>query len=655
MFMIDFCPINSSQIIESLCLGTNEAFTSYQVDVPVVSLNTSTMYANIFCALCHNDEIVKPLNVSINCNFHFETDTDFIHFEYQKRELKWLIPIEANNDSSTIKECFMTLSYDEDMGRACENEVIDNCPLQWSDNLTTEQCAQYSDLVKDSKGNLYKNSACAICNNVDLSNLFCAEINRNSEYVTEPDLVFSKNLTIHFTEKICGPHEIWDIFKKDCVIFQCPEFYKLQNGKCYYNATALFYLGKYTVPRSCYSNTYLSNETVLFDNETIYVNATETYYYFGEFEFTKNDLVKVCKSLDGWTPNMILVSNILICISLICMLLHICIFILLPKRRNIPSKNLFSMTCCLFVVEFLYSGFFHSTENYIACLTVGVLLYFFLSVAFLWTNIMSIDVYRTFCSNTYQIKSKGIFIQYSIYAWTIPSVTTILAIAMNEYTSENFFLNPQFGTHKCWFNNKLGLVCFFTIPAGCIVLINMCLYALSVYYIYKQYKMGKMASKTGIKGELNSKNSDSKDIDNKKEGNTTNLQNDIKKNDKSSENKFAKRIKSKLSKQLRIQKKLRVRLALYCKLALIMGLTWVFAFMSIHTQLIVFEYLFIVFNGLQGTFIFLAFDAKKKILNDLKVRLGLQPETVIKEPIRNAVSIEGSSAQGNRFSFSKEP
>ncbi|KAK8385836.1 hypothetical protein O3P69_016545 [Scylla paramamosain] len=51
-----------------------------------------------------------------------------------------------------------------------------------------------------------------------------------------------------------------------------------------------------------------------------------------------------------------------------------------------------------------------------------------------------------------------------------------------------------------------------------------------------------------------------------------------------------------------------------------MGMTWIFAFISIHTKNIVFEYFFIITNGLQGAFIFVAFDLKKKVWEELSIK-----------------------------------
>ena len=58
----------------------------------------------------------------------------------------------------------------------------------------------------------------------------------------------------------------------------------------------------------------------------------------------------------------------------------------------------------------------------------------------------------------------------------------------------------------------------------------------------------------------------------------------------------------------------KARLLLYVKLAVIQGLTWSTGFMAILTGWSVSWYIFTVFNGLQGVFIFIFFDMKQKVL-----------------------------------------
>ena len=63
---------------------------------------------------------------------------------------------------------------------------------------------------------------------------------------------------------------------------------------------------------------------------------------------------------------------------------------------------------------------------------------------------------------------------------------------------------------------------------------------------------------------------------------------------------------------LLLYRKDQIRFYLYLKLFIIMGLTWIFGFIAAFARVQFLWYLFIAFNGLQGAFIFVMFDVKRK-------------------------------------------
>ena len=62
-----------------------------------------------------------------------------------------------------------------------------------------------------------------------------------------------------------------------------------------------------------------------------------------------------------------------------------------------------------------------------------------------------------------------------------------------------------------------------------------------------------------------------------------------------------------------LERKECIRFLLYIKLGVIQGLTWTTGFLAAFTGLPACWYFFTILNGLQGTFIFLSFDLKKKV------------------------------------------
>ncbi|KAK4302675.1 hypothetical protein Pmani_025254 [Petrolisthes manimaculis] len=236
-----------------------------------------------------------------------------------------------------------------------------------------------------------------------------------------------------------------------------------------------------------------------------------------------------------------------------------------------------------------------------------------------WTPIMSIiSSVLISISLTYKIKSRRVFIQYSIYAWSVPLLGALVAGLVDQLSPADSFFTPQFGTSVCWFNNAWGLFVFFTLPSGLVIMANMVFYGRSVFSIYKQMKSGEMASSTVRRNNSFDKNKSKSE----KERDRFLKYSLTKKNGDSSSPRCAERIRERIQRRLHAQKKQQVRLLLYCKLALTMGLTWVFAFVSMHTRSIICEYLFLICNGLQGTFIFICFDMKKKVWEELRWEIG---------------------------------
>ena len=372
----------------------------------------------------------------------------------------------------------------------------------------------------------------------------------------------------------------------------------------------------------------------LLENNSIYVNKTNEIYQYGEYERLDDGFFRVCHFQTSWTPEMWLVSRIFRGISILSLSLHLFIFVVLRKRRNTPSKNLASLSTALLINELFISIFFEANENQLFCRIMSVLTYYFVSASIIWSNVLSIDICRTFCSNLFKVKPHELFVKYSVYGWGFSFVLTVFAYFVDEFAPKDFILNPDFGSFRCFFNNKWGFVAFCTFPSLLILFINAVLFSISVVSICRQDKKASLASSNTYKSQLSTERSSIKLL-------RPAILNE------SSLNEFPDRTKPctcrkvirRFNRKLVVRRRLRMRLFLYLKLAFIMGLSWNSAFLSIHTKLLVFEYMHLTLNGLLGTFIFLAFDCKKHIMNDLLEKLCRR-----KRPLSNL----GASSSGRR-------
>ncbi|KAK8385726.1 hypothetical protein O3P69_016479 [Scylla paramamosain] len=487
VFMVNWCPEGSEPNLKDRCEG--EGSSSYLEDIPVFSKTTGIGYANIFCAFCHNDIEIYKYEISVSCLGTVNVTSDLENMMYHSGELRWSL---FNDVSEDTIECLLDVAYPPSIGRWCQSELVDTCHKNWASEENVTRCSAYNYYVQ-SENTVYKNRDCALCNGVLHDEIQCLslfKIGSGPPFYMPPSL-----LELFEVRGNCKDNEVWDVLYRRCENVACGFLFTLQDGKCERSNATISDDSQSYLNSSCYVLEYDQNAFTTFPNESIYLNETRHLYRFGEYELN-GSLIRVCDEKKRWTPFMHILSSVLIIISLVCLLAHMAIFLMLPERRNIPSMNLFSMTVSLFMAEFLFLTFFQLKFNHITCIVSGVLMYYFLSVSFLWMNVMSIDIFRTFYyTSSYRTKSRKIFTQYSLYAWILPLGGVTLAMVVDEVWPD-YVIAPHFGTDTCWINNKWGLVTFFTFPSGMVILANLILYMVSVRNIYTQIKSGEMASST---------------------------------------------------------------------------------------------------------------------------------------------------------------
>lgn len=169
---------------------------------------------------------------------------------------------------------------------------------------------------------------------------------------------------------------------------------------------------------------------------------------------------------------------------------------------------------------------------------------------------------------------------YSAYAWGCPTLIVAVGVLLDLNALWPDYA-PSYGSHLCWISNRSGLGLFFVAPVTLLLVQNVILFIMTVRSIWSQRKAAQFAvDKNQTYRPPSSK-------ENPASHRRTGKSNDSEKN--------------------------RVRFLLYIKLALIMGLAWGFGFIAALARIPALWYPFIFFNALQGAFIFIAFDCKKKI------------------------------------------
>ena len=325
-----------------------------------------------------------------------------------------------------------------------------------------------------------------------------------------------------------------------------------------------------------------ASEYVILDNSSVFVKATGEEYKRNEYTFD-DDMLFICSPYRDQTYNVTrnvshtvimfkfdrlqkLVSIIGLLISTTALAIQFIVYMVLPVLRNIPGKCVLSLVASLFVAQLLYLvGTIYTPEIHEVCVSLAAAMHYAFLAAFFWMNVMAIDICRTFSSSRVMLPTdphSARFIFYSLYAWLTPAMIVGGSLALDLLDVEaTAFYRPHYGDGMCWITRRWALLVTFALPLALILIVNFVLFGITV------------------------KNLCLISIDTK-----------------------------------RVRGDDRNQFGLYVKLSTIMGLTWVFGFVSSLVELPVLWYAFIVFNTLQGAFICFAFVCNKKVFRLLHER-----------------------------------
>ncbi|CAM1323547.1 Uncharacterised protein g8424 [Pycnogonum litorale] len=314
---------------------------------------------------------------------------------------------------------------------------------------------------------------------------------------------------------------------------------------------------------------------------------------------------RLVRFLDIRSASEGLVSTILTSISVTALLLTLFAYAFLSKLRNLPGCNAMNLTLSIliFQVSFLI-GQNHPT-NYV-CKVLSVMTHFFILASFFWMNVMAYDLYKTFghCHILTNVRSKKKYLhRYALYAYGVPGFFICVGIVAEncKYIS---FVKPMYGRDEiCWIGSHNAAIYLFCVPVIAVIVINSIFFTLIIRSMRKLRKQ--------IRRQLNQVRGHSYWL-------------------------------------------------LYVRKSTVVGFTWIFAFLAAyvhHPKILgeIFLYCFIVFNTLQGVFIFCAFVMTKRVLKLTEIELSSVKKTIKKTFRENAAKISQSPSifMNNRASSSE--
>lgn len=572
--MIKSCPDSwNDTSITKQCLAQNTTIISYDslLKIPVTSTENGITYGNVFCAICNEETKYKFWSVGFTYEYvATSANVDVINSsgidvsEYSTTEDRNITILDIKNNlsfnetgemfwSSNVNGSFHKLYLQEKLPseltsvRFCVPDAVHTCPDNSSCGTNTSY-VYYADRT-------YKNVYCARCNNVTGPLEGCAK------YYKEVD----NNVIEIAVEEAILPiphcHEIPADSAAHALLCEKEEDAPPPDS-CYGVAKA--------TKKLCYINGYyyLSRKDFYFiDNETIFLHEYDSEFPFAEWAFIDEDKIYVCGTTIPRTKyqrimNFInsVTTEILIKVSMICILLHLLAFTQLSELQNLSGKNLASF-CVALLSAFLL---FDVGPWLPSCEMVAIAEHYCFLSCFTWMLIMSYDVWLSLYRATSQFRTSGgkhgtKFLLYSCLAWTLPLLVIGPAIYA-EYAPSSVVrcdIKPAYGKYdQCFIGQKKPLFYFFFIPASIIFLVNICFFAHTAYMIY-------------------------------------------------------------LSQRQTVNPNTRHDFRLYSRLGLLMGLTWTLGSLVTITNSELIGLLFTTFNMSQGIFIFFGFTFKRKTAKGL--------------------------------------
>ncbi|NXO62500.1 AGRG6 protein, partial [Phainopepla nitens] len=233
-------------------------------------------------------------------------------------------------------------------------------------------------------------------------------------------------------------------------------------------------------------------------------------------------------------------------------------------RRDYPSKILMNLSTALLFLNliFLLDGWIASFDIDGLCIAVAALLHFFLLATFTWMGLEAVHMYIALVKvfNTY---IRRYILKFCIIGWGLPALIITIVLASANTNASHVYgkelygrdANGQGGDDFCWITNK---VVFYVTCAGYFGI--MFLMNVAMFIVVMVQICGRNGKRTN------------------------------------------RSLKEEILRNLRS----------VVSLTFLLGMTWGFAFFAWGPLTLAFQYLFSIFNSLQGLFIFVFHCAMKE-------------------------------------------
>lgn len=337
---------------------------------------------------------------------------------------------------------------------------------------------------------------------------------------------------------------------------------------------------KKSLPTNCKYILESNSSWKLFSNQSIYSNVTNTWFEFGEYSiidgvawlcFSERINLKAdqSKSKSKTLHKIAKTYSSLICLTISIVSLTVLVFIysITPSLRNLPGKNLMLLCCVLAMAQLLWLLQGQASKLHKMCIVFSHVMHFLFLASFSSATSIALLHFLTFRAIANGKLGKANvekpFLRYCLFSLGFP-LAWVSAFTLLDYCGI-FSLNYGSIEGHCWFGNIRGMYVSFFAPVFTLLCLNFALLLATVNVIRKCSQANQKLAE-GVKASVNKNH-----------------------------------------------------IWIYIRMATLMGFTWLLGvFQLSFPSVVVFDYLFVFVNGLQGFYIALAFlctDNIKKVLS----------------------------------------
>jgi len=182
-----------------------------------------------------------------------------------------------------------------------------------------------------------------------------------------------------------------------------------------------------------------------------------------------------------------ILSLVVLPLSMLCLLLTLLVYSLLPALRTMPGLNTMGTCVALLVAQLsliLASEGVLSGVNF-WCRALGVLVHGSWLSVFCWNSLCSLHMFRAFSAKTFHRSSSGLRLRLArnIALTVLGPGTVVAAVVVGSYVSSGG-VSMGYSNVRCYLNSPVLVGLTLVLPVALLLAVNLILFALTVRRIH---------------------------------------------------------------------------------------------------------------------------------------------------------------------------